>query len=310
MMYVTDEPNLLDAFDVFNEIDVFDVPDDDDASYTINVSDVLDESDIFTVTDDLDITNIVETTDIDSVINDTKVSDVKIVVVDVPDVLNVTDITDVTNISDDSYGISSPSDIPQVTATREVLKVHHQVDMEYDANGPPVLPPGLTSCPSRPPKKPPYSKQCGNTNLHGMDPYESLQAHVHEVEPMVVSDDDSTDDLNHDDDDASYELDPFNIDTPVVNIQAIASKVTTCLGMSEKVHIPKDKWFGLSQKTKQLWDQIDDNDKLVILGYTKSYSPSSSSSRPPGKPPFPPKQCCSINLHEMSTYEFLKVHTH
>ena len=60
--------------------------------------------------------------------------------------------------------------------------------------------------------------------LHDMSPYESLNAHVHEVEPMVVSDDDSTDDLNHDDDDASYELDPFNIDTPVDNIQAVASK--------------------------------------------------------------------------------------
>jgi hypothetical protein len=74
--------------------------------------------------------------------------------------------------------------------------------------------------------------------------------------------------------------------------------------------MPKDKWFGISQKTKELWDQIDDNDKLVILGYTKSSSLSSYSSRSPGKPPFPPKQCHSINLHEMSIYEFLQVHTH
>jgi hypothetical protein len=178
--------------------------------------------------------------------------------------------------------------------------------MEYDANGPPaVLSSGPTPCPSRPPKKPPYSKQCGNTNLHGMSPYESLQAHVHEVEPMVVSDDDSTDDLNHDDDDlydASYEMDPFNIDTPVDNIKDFASKFTPCLGMNEKVHMSKDKWFGLSQKTKELCDQIDDSDKLA--------SPSSSPSRPLGRPPFPPKQRCSINLHDMSAYEFLQVHTH
>jgi hypothetical protein len=40
--------------------------------------------------------------------------------------------------------------------------------------------------------------------------------------------------------------------------------------MSEKVRMPKDKWVGLSQKTKELWDQIDDNDKLVVLAYTKS----------------------------------------
>jgi hypothetical protein len=144
-----------------------------------------------------------------------------------------------------------------------------------------------------------------------MSPYESLQAHVHAVEPMVLSDSDSTDDLNHDDDDlcdASYEMDPFNIDTPVDNIQAFVSKFTPCLGMSDKVHMSKDKWFG--QETKELWDQIDDNDKLAILGYTKSSSPSSSSSQPPDKPPFPPKQHWSFNLHVMSAYEFLQVHTH
>jgi hypothetical protein len=137
---------------------------------------------------------------------------VKIVVVDVPNVPNVTDTTNVSNISNDLYDLSSTSDIPQVTATREVLEVHHQVDMEYDANGPPALSSGLTPCPSRPPKKPPYSKQCGSTNLQGTSPYESLQAHVNE-EPMVVSDDDgTTDDLNHYDDDlydASYEMDPL-----------------------------------------------------------------------------------------------------
>jgi hypothetical protein len=250
MTYVNDEPNLLDAPDVFDETDVLnvtdvtdvddaskaldvvnvldgsdifsvtnvpdvtDVTDDDDASYAIDVSDVLDESDIFTEIDDLDITDIFETINIDSVINVTNISDVKIVVVNVPDALNVS---------------SSTSDIPQVTATREVLKVHHRVDIEYDANGPPALSSGPIPCPSIPPSKPPYPNQCGNTNLHGMSPYESLQAHVHEVEPMVVLYNDSTDDLNHDDDDlydVSYEMDPFNIDTPVGNIQAVASKLS------------------------------------------------------------------------------------
>jgi hypothetical protein len=41
--------------------------------------------------------------------------------------------------------------------------------------------------------------------------------------------------------------------------------------MNEKVHMPKDKWFGLKQKTKDLWDQIDDNDKSAILGYTNEF---------------------------------------
>jgi hypothetical protein len=123
VIYVHDEPNLLDSSDFFNEIDVFDVTVADDASYAIDVSDVLDESDIFTVADDFDITDIIETTDIDSVIDVTKAPDVKIVVVD------VTEITNVINVSDDSYDLSSSSDIPLVTATREVLKVHHQVDI-------------------------------------------------------------------------------------------------------------------------------------------------------------------------------------
>jgi hypothetical protein len=105
-----------------------------------------------------------------------------------------------------------------------VLKVHHQVDIEYDANGPLVLSSGLAPCPRRPPKKPPYSNQYDNINLHDMPPYKSLQTHVHELEPVIVPDDDSTDNLNHDDDDlydASYEIDPFNIDTTVDNIQAL-----------------------------------------------------------------------------------------
>jgi hypothetical protein len=50
--------------------------------------------------------------------------------------------------------------------------------------------------------------------------------------------------------------------------------------------MPKDKWFGLDQKTKDLWDQIDDKYKSVILSYTKSSSPAPSFSRPSSKPPF------------------------
>ena len=62
--------------------------------------------------------------------------------------------------------------------------------------------------------------------------------------------------------------------------------------------------------TKKLWDQIDDNNKLVILGYSRSSSPSPFPRRSPSKPPFPLKHCCSINLHEMPTYDPLQVHTH
>jgi hypothetical protein len=80
-----------------------------------------------------------------------------------------------------------------------------------------------TPCPRRPPRKPPYSKQCGNTNLHDIFPYEFLQANVLEVETVVVPDNDTTDELNHGGDDlydASYEMDPFDIDTPVGTLHA------------------------------------------------------------------------------------------
>jgi hypothetical protein len=97
-------------------------------------------------------------------------------------------------------------------------------------------------------------------------------------------------------------MDPFDIGTPVGTMQAYAC-------MDEKVRMPKDKWFGLHKKTKELWDQMDDNDKLVILGYAKSSSPSPFLSRPLNKPPFPLKRCCNINLHEIPACDLLQLHT-
>jgi hypothetical protein len=265
-MYVNDERNILDGPDVFNEIDVTDVSgdndasnvldmsnvlnasdvrngidilDDDEASHVLDVSGDLDESDIFSVIDDLDahdifgitdvldVNDIIEVADSNNTIDVAKVVDVTNVF-DVSKALNVTDVTDIINISDDSFDFSSTSD------TTQGKTVCHYIDKEYDANGPPVLLSGPTPCLSRPPKKPPYSKQC---KLHDMSHFESLQAHIHEVGPVVVSDNDSTDDLNHNDDDlydASYEMDPFDIGTPVGTIQAYAC-------MDEKVRMPKDK---------------------------------------------------------------------
>jgi hypothetical protein len=110
--------------------------------------------------------------------------------------------------------------------------------------------------------------------------------------------------------DTSYEMDLFDIDTPVDTIQAFASKFTPRPSMKDKVRMPKDKWFGIDQKTKDLWDQIDDNYKSVILGYTKPSTPPPFSSKPPSKPSFPTKPLRNINLHEMSAYEFLQVHSH
>jgi hypothetical protein len=56
----------------------------------------------------------------------------------------------------------------------------------------------------------------------------------------------------------------------------------------------------------------------VNLDYTRRFGTLSNlppivipfPSRPPCKPPFPLKQHCGINLHEMSACEFLEVHSH
>jgi hypothetical protein len=73
--------------------------------------------------------------------------------------------------------------------------------------------------------------------------------------------------------------------------------------------LTKDKRFGIDQKTKDLWDQIDDKYKSIILGYSKPSTSSPFSGKPLSRPSFPTKPR-DINLHEMSAYEFLQVHSH
>jgi hypothetical protein len=95
------------------------------------------------------------------------------------------------------------------------------------------------------------------------------------------------------DDDVIDNTDSFDIDTPVDIIQDFVSNfrprsASNCL--HDCVRMPKDKWFKLDQKTKDLWDQIDDKQKAIILGYMKpgSYFPSNSNNRFTSKPSLPP----------------------
>jgi hypothetical protein len=170
----------------------------------------------------------------------------------------------------------------QVKATAALLKVHTKNYLTYDAYSNLLL-----STASDYDRKHVFNKG-------------KRQVYVHE--------------LTHEDDDvydASYEMEPFDIVTPVDTIQAFASKFTPSPGMNERICMPTDKWFGLDQKTKDLWDQIADKYKSVILGYTKSSSSAPAFIRTSSKPPFPPRQQRrNINLHEMSAFEFLQVHTH
>jgi hypothetical protein len=170
-------------------------------------------------------------------------------------------------------------ELRQVKATAALLKVHIKQDLDYDA---------YASL---------FVSTASDYDSKHVTSKGKRQIYAHE--------------LDHEEDDTydtSYEMDPFDIDTPVDTIQAFASKFTPQRGASDKVWMPKDKWFGFDQKTKDLWDQIDDKCKSVILGYTKSSSPSPFKT--PSKSLFPPKQICGINLHEISAYEYLQVHSH
>jgi hypothetical protein len=60
-------------------------------------------------------------------------------------------------------------------------------------------------------------------------------------------------------------MDPSDINTQVDSIQAFASKFTSLPSATDRLCMPKDKWLGIDQNTKELWDQIDDKYKSIIL---------------------------------------------
>jgi len=57
----------------------------------------------------------------------------------------------------------------------------------------------------------------------------------------------------------------------------------------------KEKWFKLSSEAREIWDQLDDHSKSIILA-------------PPGKPP--PNQARKVNMHEISAYDYLMANFH
>jgi hypothetical protein len=81
---------------------------------------------------------------------------------------------------------------------------------------------------------------------------------------------------------------PFDIDTPLETIQAYASnyrpKPTRCDNIN-RVQMPRDRWMNLDDKSKSIWDSIDDKFKNIILGYTLPSSPTPSFTPHRGKPP-------------------------
>jgi hypothetical protein len=43
---------------------------------------------------------------------------------------------------------------------------------------------------------------------------------------------------------------------------------------NDRLHMPKDKWLSLDDKTNAIWDSIDDKYKSITVGYTPSSSKS------------------------------------
>ena len=134
-------------------------------------------------------------------------------------------------------------ELRQVKATAALLKAHTQKDLDYEAYSTLLLSAAADY----------DSKHMANKGKR--------MIYAHDV-------------MDHDEDDyndVSYDIGSFDIDTPVDTIQAFATKFSPRLGshgVNDRVRMPKDKWLNLDQKTKDLWDQIDDKHKSIILGYT------------------------------------------
>jgi hypothetical protein len=128
--------------------------------------------------------------------------------------------------------------------------------------------------------------------------------------------------VNADHDDETDNL--YDIVCPVSSIQAFASKIRPKQSFNNnynKVRMPSEKWFGLDDKSKAIWDRLDDNTKSIILCYNDkplvpAYPRSSSVQPKAGQPPFartsfgrlpPPTQAY---LHDISDYDFFLANMH
>jgi hypothetical protein len=96
----------------------------------------------------------------------------------------------------------------------------------------------------------------------------------------------------------------FDIDTPVEAIQAYTANYRPTprrAGTDNRVRIPKERWLNLDDKTKTIWDSIDDKFKNIILGYTTSSPsfPTRSGKTPPKSPTKPPLSSRKAFLNKM-----------
>ena len=111
------------------------------------------------------------------------------------------------------------------------------------------------------------------------------------------------------------DTDPYDFDASVTFIQANAhdQRQRTPNSTSSHVFMPRDRWFGLSDSDRQIWDQLDDKAKAVILG---TGTPTNTPNQRFVQCPRPPEQRsrftppCRVNLHDISAFDFLQANLH
>jgi hypothetical protein len=64
----------------------------------------------------------------------------------------------------------------------------------------------------------------------------------------------------------------------------------------------------LVAKSREIWDQLDNRAKFIILGYENNGSGSSSMTSKPGTKSAPFQR--KINLHEISAHDFIQAYSH
>ena len=102
----------------------------------------------------------------------------------------------------------------------------------------------------------------------------------------------------------------YDIDAPVSSLLAhTTERRNKGYTPSSKpgVRMPSDKWFSLDTKSKEIWDQLDDKAKSIILGYdSKGPAASSTPARNHSNMNFQRK----VNLHDISAFDLLHAYSH
>ena len=106
------------------------------------------------------------------------------------------------------------------------------------------------------------------------------------------------------DDDSGEEYDSFGIDADIQLLQANASKLSRPMSKSaqKRFFLPKQSWQSLSEKDKQIWDQLDDKAKSIIMGSSQVSSQTKHNGTDARKQ--------HVNLHEISAYDYIQANLH